>query len=76
MRGALGIGPSHRRPIGAGMGAWSEQDPESRKRDRRSGVRRAYVKDLNVTVDELLQHPHLVFPPPVCLEHAGCKQQG
>lgn len=61
---------------GPGWGAWGEQEPESRKRDCQSGVRRAYIEDRDVAVDEFLQHSHLVLPSPIRLEHTGCKQQG
>lgn len=54
---------------------WDKQDPASRERDHRSWVRKAYIKDRDVAIDELLQHAHLVLPPPICLEHAGREQQ-
>lgn len=60
-----------------GPGAcWGEQAPELRKRGCGSGVERAYLKDRDIAIDEFLQYPHLVLPTPICLEHAGCKQQG
>lgn len=41
-----------------------------------AGLGKPYIKDGDVAIDELLQDPHLMLPPPIRLEHTGCKQQG
>lgn len=59
-----------------GLGAcWGEKIQSSGRGTVGSGVEGAYIKDRDIAVDEFLQYPHLVFPTPICLEHAGCKEQ-